>query len=82
MTEQEHLIRLGAFLKKCREEAGLSQRALESDVNLTSGRISEIEQGKRNIQYGTLVRLIEAYNLSLTDFFGQLEKYTVPKKKS
>lgn len=82
MTEKEQIKKLGAFLKSCREKAGLSQRELESDVNLTSGRISEIEQGKRNIQYATLLRLIEAYNYSLSDFFTELEKFNPAKKKS
>lgn len=69
MEEKEHLIKLGLALKKCRETKGLSQREMEVFVNLTSGRISEIENGKRNISYLTLIKFLNAFNITTFDFF-------------
>ena len=61
----------GKRLKELREASGLSQLDLElrSDINRTE--ISRIENGLKNIEFFTMVRLASALNVPIRDFFPE-----------
>ena len=66
---QRELKAFGIKLKQLREERGLIQLDLEikSDINRTE--ISKIENGKKNIEFYTIVKLAEALNVEIANFF-------------
>ena len=55
----ELLKQLGLHVKKIRQDKGLSHRQVAAACNLEHHRIIEIEQGKVNITYTTLVELAQ-----------------------
>lgn len=60
---------LGKKIKYFREKKGWVQLDLElrSDINRTE--ISKIENGKKNIEFYTIVRLADALEIELIDLF-------------
>jgi transcriptional regulator with XRE-family HTH domain len=70
-------IDLGPRLRSLREQAGLSQRTLAKQANITNSTISLIEAGKVNPSVGALKRILDGIPISLADFFSfepELEK--------
>lgn len=57
--------RLGAFVRVCREEAGLSQRELAKVVSCSHGAISDIESGRRLPSLQLAAQLAEALNVTI-----------------
>jgi transcriptional regulator with XRE-family HTH domain len=57
--ERKTLNLLGAYIRKWREDKGLTQEQLAPIVGLTRSYITEIETGKRNISFLTLLKIID-----------------------
>lgn len=58
-------------IKKCREEQGLTQKALADKMGVTPVLISQYENGKRNPKIETLRKIADALEMSVTDLVGQ-----------
>ncbi|SHH19041.1 helix-turn-helix domain-containing protein [Cognatishimia maritima] len=63
-------IELGLRLRAIRERAGLSQRALAKQADVTNSTISLIESGKMNPSVGALRRILDGIPISLSEFFA------------
>lgn len=61
---------VGQKFRQLRELRGLSQ---EKVLFQTSIHLSNIENGHKNITFGTLVELCHTYGITLKDFFQELE---------
>jgi transcriptional regulator with XRE-family HTH domain len=70
---------IGRRLKEVRETRRLSQRELAQRAGLTGGAISQIEQNKSSPSVASLKRLLDAIDMSLSEFFSQIEEDATPK---
>jgi transcriptional regulator with XRE-family HTH domain len=71
------LTKLGEQVRRLRLLRGMTQVDLALKCNVDNGDISRIENGRKNIEFYTIVKLAEALAVHLNDLFP-LE--TVPKK--
>jgi transcriptional regulator with XRE-family HTH domain len=62
--ESESLKILGVHIRKWREERGLTQEQFAPVAGLTRSYITEIETGKRNISFLTLLRIMVALDVN------------------
>ena len=60
---------VGAGLRKHREEAGMSLRALAREVGVSPSLISQIEHGKATPSVGTLYAIVSELGVSLDELF-------------
>jgi transcriptional regulator with XRE-family HTH domain len=70
--ERRYNIEIGAFgrrLKQLRKKKGLSQLDLEIQSGINRTEISRIENGTKNIEFLTIVKLAIALDAELYDFF-------------
>jgi transcriptional regulator with XRE-family HTH domain len=58
-------------IKKCREEQGLTQKALANKMGVTPVLISQYENGKRNPKIKTLQKIADALEMSVSDLVGE-----------
>lgn len=68
--DQELLDNIAARLKSLREEKGLSQENVYNELDVHIGRI---EVGKVNVSVSTLSKLCQYFDISLTEFFSEIE---------
>ncbi len=67
--EQEMELNIGERLRALRNKHGLSQRALARKASVTNGIISLIEQNRTSPSVSTLKKILDAFPISLSDFF-------------
>lgn len=70
--ERRYKIEIGAFgkrIKQLRKKKGLSQLDLEIQSGINRTEISRIENGTKNIEFLTIVKLAVALDAELCDFF-------------
>lgn len=70
--EKRYKIEIAAFgnrLKHLRSKKGLSQLDLELQSGISRTEISRIENGLKNIEFMTIVRLAEALDIRISDLF-------------
>ena len=70
MNEQ----RLGANIRRRREEAGLTLTDLAARASLTKGAMSKIETGKGSPAIATVFRIAEALGCALSELFADSEE--------
>jgi len=63
------LIELGKRIRYYRKRNNLTQVDLELKTGINNGDISRIENGQKNIELYTIVKLAEALGVELIDFF-------------
>ena len=72
------LLDFGKHVKKLRKEAGLSQDFVVANSNrLVKATVSDIENGKRNLSFTTLIDLAKGLNIhprELLDFKFDMER--------
>lgn len=73
-------ISIGSNLRKYRQASGLSQEAVAAKLQLQSldisrEVISQMELGTYNIRVSILLALAEIYDISIQNFFVDLERY-------
>lgn len=68
---------LGKQIRLLREQRGISGRSLASQIDVTSGFISQVEAGRVSPSVATLVRLASAFDVPLGDLFGA----TAPRER-
>lgn len=59
--------RIGFNIRRCRKNAGMTQRVLAEKVGCTPERFSHIEKGSRKVQLEMLVVICEHLNVSIED---------------
>ena len=63
-------VKIGLRLKELRKAKGLSQEKFAFKCELDRTYIASIEQGKRNVSIVNIEKIVNALNISLTDFFN------------
>ncbi len=61
--------RFGQAIRKRRNELDITQEQLAESSGLHRTYLADVERGKRNISLENIVKLIDALNLSLAEFF-------------
>jgi transcriptional regulator with XRE-family HTH domain len=61
---------IGSRLREIRQRYGLSQRALATRADVTNGMISMIEKNRSSPSVATLKKILDAFPLSLAEFFA------------
>lgn len=73
----KHLLKdLGIVIRKRRIELGYSQEVLANKTGLHRTYISDIERGKRNLTFLNLIAIINALEISVSEFFQLLSSQT------
>lgn len=59
-------------LKELRKANNLSMDKLGKEINMSSGEISDIENGKKkDLRISTLIRIADYFNISLDELIGR-----------
>lgn len=64
---------LGRYLAQLREERGVSQEALATELGHGQPFVSKVEAGQRGVTVGLLLRWLAALNLRLADVASDIE---------
>jgi len=67
--------KLGKVVKEIRNTRGISQQEICDYTGLSQKYLSDLENGKRNIGLDTIVILTNYFNISIGDFFLEIEHY-------
>lgn len=59
----------GKRLKSIRQKKGLTQLDLELESGISRTEISRIENGQKNIEFFTIVKLADALDIDIAKFF-------------
>lgn len=62
--------KLGLRIKELRKEKNFSQEALADLSNLDRTYINSVENGRRNISIINIEKIVNAFDLTLKDFFN------------
>ena len=65
---------IGRKIRNLRQAADLTQDELADRADLTDGFISQVERGRTSISIDSLKQILDALNVSLSDFFREEEK--------
>ena len=68
-SKEEALYKLAKRVKNIRKQKKVSQQNAYNDTGIHFARI---EQGKRDINYSTIVRICKYFEISLKDFFEEI----------
>ncbi len=71
------LVALGGALRKARRSRDLSQEAVGQRAGMHPNHVGTIERGTKDLRATTLLRLIEALEMSPAQLFAD---YTVPEE--
>jgi len=74
-------IALGAALRKYRHAAGLSQIKLAERAGIHFTYLGDTERGERNIAIVNIVRIVNALDVPLGQFFGEVEAQLRPRSR-
>ncbi len=66
------------LLKQFREREGLTQEELSKVLQLSPSAIGLYEQGRRQPNYETLIKIADHFKVSLDALFGRAEKEELP----
>ncbi len=66
-------IKIGQRIKRLRELANMSQKDLAYTADLDRSYIASVESGQRNISIVNIEKIAEALNVSLKEFFNDVE---------
>lgn len=62
--------KIGASIRNKRKEKGLTQQQLaDKDVKLDRSKISDMENGKEDFHFVTLLKICEALDMNIEDVF-------------
>lgn len=70
---------IGGRLRAIRESRNMSQRDLAARAGMTSGAISLMEQNKSSPSVASLKSLLDAINMTMSEFFAEVENAGPPK---
>jgi len=63
--------RLGVAIKTHREQSGITQRELGSDINKTVTHISAVENGRRGLSLHSLFLIAQSLNINLSQLIKE-----------
>lgn len=66
---KSEIVKLGARIKSIRKKKGMSQLDLELASGITRTEISRIENGLKNIEFYTLIKIATALEVELAQLF-------------
>ncbi|WP_295770089.1 helix-turn-helix transcriptional regulator [uncultured Mucilaginibacter sp.] len=61
---------VGLRIRELRKQIGISQEALANKAEIDRTYVTDVENGRRNISIENLEKLVDALNISFTDFFN------------
>lgn len=67
------LIKIGKKIQVLRKEIGLSQEKFALKIDMDRTYLASVEAGNRNISIKNLKKIIDGLNISLSEFFQQIE---------
>jgi transcriptional regulator with XRE-family HTH domain len=70
----KEIIRFGERVREIRLYRNMIQLDLGEAIGMERSEISKIENGKKNVEFNTMVRLAEALAVELGDFFSPVFK--------
>jgi len=74
MNKEEFLKQLGASISRHRLKQKLSQTEVANRCEFERGNLTRIEKGKSNITVETLLKISEAINVPISQFFSFQKK--------
>jgi len=66
--------KFGALVQRLRHEKGLSQDRFAEVCSIDRTHMGKIERGEVNVTVATTLKLVRGLELSLSDFFSELDK--------
>lgn len=72
--DNDWIMKIGFIIAKLRSENQLSQENLAEKSDMHRTYLSEIEGGKRNPTLSVLKRIVDALDLSMSEFFKLVEE--------
>ncbi len=69
-TYQKYITAFGKRLREIREQKEFSQLDLEIESGINRTEISRIENGLKNIEFFTIVKLATALDIDIKEFFA------------
>ena len=69
---EQEIKAFGKRLRELREAKNLSQLDLEIQSGINRTEISRIENGQKNIEFATIVKLAIALDVNIADFFTKM----------
>ncbi len=63
------------FLKKTRQDAGITQVQIAKKLKITQSQISKVERGERRLDFIELRRWLRALKVPIIDFVTGFEAY-------
>ena len=80
MTDENNLKRrFGLTVRQYRQNQEMSQGALGERATMQRTYIADIERGVRNVSLTNVARLAEALGVSLSAFFGKMDRVKLPE---
>lgn len=75
MQEEEKILSnaVAKILRNLRHKTGKSLNLFCNEFELSTSSLNDIENAKRSVKLFSLLKIIKAYNLPVSDFFKQLE---------
>lgn len=70
----KEIIRFGERVREIRLYRNMIQLDLGEAIGMERSEISKIENGKKNVEFNTMIRLAEALEVELSDFFSPVFK--------
>jgi transcriptional regulator with XRE-family HTH domain len=70
------------FLKKTREDIGITQIQIAKKLKITQSQVSKIERGERRLDFIELRRWLRALRVPLIDFVAGFETYIKKNAKT
>jgi transcriptional regulator with XRE-family HTH domain len=67
MKDSEVMAKIGARIKKLREEHGMSQQEFAAKLDYEKSNASRMESGKVNLRLLTLAKVAKVFNMTLSD---------------
>jgi transcriptional regulator with XRE-family HTH domain len=81
-TDDPHV--LGQAMRVLRDRAGITQKVLAERASTSEAYVSNIEGGRRDARWSTLIRLLRALGADLrqlADAIAEVEKQDAPPKR-
>ncbi|MGE4106483.1 MAG: helix-turn-helix domain-containing protein [Bacteriovoracia bacterium] len=71
MKSRPALLKLGERISLLRRKRGITLEKLAYEMDLSKGNLSDIEKGKKDPRYSTLLAIAEGLNMSVADLLRE-----------
>lgn len=66
-SSAKHIISLGKHIAKERQKRGISLDSLATEMDISKGNLSDIENGKRDPRFSTLKAIASGLDMNVSD---------------